>query len=108
MGNLVSTEIDITGESFVESWLTENGYSNILKEDLFPKEREIRATGKLGTIIIRVRTFLHPSRPFKLSEYEAHKIMLRASRQKDSAYAAYVVIDENKDIVGEIIWERLG
>lgn len=25
MGNLVSTEIELTGESFVEAWLTENG-----------------------------------------------------------------------------------
>jgi len=108
MGNLSSTEIELTGESHVESWLAENGYSNVTKEILFPKETEIRASGNLGNIIVQVRTFVHPNRPFKLSEYETHKIMLRASRHKNTAYAAYVVIDETKNLVGDIIWERLG
>ena len=107
MGNLTSQELEQTGETLVESWLTENGYSNITRETLFPSEREIRATGSLGNIIIQVRTFLHPGRPFKLSEYESHKIMLRASREKNTAYAAYVVVDEGKNLVGDIIWERL-
>ncbi|HMU10860.1 MAG TPA: hypothetical protein PKC54_12680 [Ferruginibacter sp.] len=108
MGNLTSSEIELTGESHVESWLAQNGYSNITKEILFPKENEIRASGTVENIIVQVRTFLHPNRPFKLSEYETHKIMLRASRQKNRAYAAYVVIDESKNLVGDIIWERLG
>ncbi len=107
MGNLTSQDLEQTGETHVESWLTENGYSNITKESLFPSEREIRATGSLGNIIIQVRTFQHPNRPFKLSEYETHKMMLRASRENNTAYAAYVVVDENKNLVGEIIWERL-
>ncbi|HAO46711.1 MAG TPA: hypothetical protein DCQ97_07285 [Chitinophagaceae bacterium] len=108
MGNMTSTEIELTGENHVESWLAENGYSNITKETLFPQEKEIRATGTLENIIVLVRTFLHPNRPFKLSEYETHKVMLRASRQKNTAYAAYVVIDETKSLVGDIVWERLG
>lgn len=108
MGNLTSSEIELTGESLVESWLAQNGYSNITKEILFPKETEIRASSTLQNIIVQVRTFVHPTRPFKLSEYETHKITLRASRHKNIAYAAYVVIDESRNLVGDIIWERLG
>lgn len=107
MGKLSATEIEATGESHIEEWLIENGYSNIMKQTLFPDEREIMAVGNVETILIQVRTFVYPGTPFKLTETETHKIRLRASINKNVAYAAYVVIDENKNLVGEIIWERL-
>lgn len=108
MGNLTSQDLEKAGEDHVEKWLSENGYSSISWETLFPADREIRATGSLGNMIILVRTFLHPNRPFKLSEYETHKITLRASREKYTAYAAYVIVDEDRKLVGDIIWERIG
>lgn len=107
MNELTLAEIELTGENFVETWLAENGYSNITKAVVHSNTKEIRANSKLEGIIVQVKTFLHPARPFKLSEYEAHKITLRASRNKNTAYAAYVVIDSNKELVGEIQWERL-
>lgn len=107
MANLNLAEIELTGENLVELWLGQNGYSSIIKETLLPKETEIRAEGALENIIVLVRTFLHPNRPFKLSEYEVHKMVLRASREKIVPYAAYVVINDKKELVGEIIWERL-
>lgn len=107
MTKLTSAVIQLTGENHVELWLSENGYSNITKEILQPNETEIRASGPLENIMVHVKTFVHPTRPFKLSEYEAHKLSLRAFRQKNAAYAAYVVIDESKELVDEIVWERI-
>jgi hypothetical protein len=107
MGNLSATEIEATGESHVEEWLIENGYNNIIKQTLFPGEREIKADGSVETILIQVRTFVYPDIPFKLNETETHKIRLRASINKNAAYAAYVVIDEDKKLAGEITWQRL-
>lgn len=107
MTKLSSAEIQLTGENQVELWLTNNGYHNVTKEVLTPNESEIRASGKLENIIVLVKAFLHPNRPFRLSEYETHKLSLRASRLKNIAYAAYVVINEDKELVEDIIWERL-
>ena len=108
MGNLTSEKLELTGENHVEAWLKENGYENIVRAEAAPAEREIRATGTLGDMLIQVRTFLHPNRPFRLSEYESHKLALRAARIKNSASAAYVVVNEEGELVGEITWERLG
>ena len=108
MLNTELPEIELTGEKLVELWLSGNGYTNIYKENLQIREIVIIATGTLETILVRVRTFVHPQRPYKLSEYDIDKITRRASKLNQIAYAAYVVIDEYKNLVGDINWERLG
>jgi len=107
MPELSLAEIELTGENHVELWLTRNGYTNIEKEILPSKETEIRATGTVENILVQSRTFLAPHRPFKLSEYAIDKITRRAINMNRVAYVAYVMIDSNKDLVGEINWERL-
>jgi hypothetical protein len=100
-------EIKIEGEKKVEQWLTENGYSNVLKETLQANEYGLKAVGRTENILVQVRTFLHPHRPFKLSDYETDLLTRRAAKLKLVAYAAYVVLDNSGNLVGEINWERL-
>ena len=107
MVNRTLTEIQLTGEKQVELWLSSNGYSHISKETLQPGESGLKATGSIENILIQVRTFLHPHRPFKLSDFEVDRLTRRASKLKLIAYAAYVVLDDNNEIVGEINWERV-
>jgi hypothetical protein len=100
-------EIKLEGEKKVEQWLTENGYSNVLKETLQANESGLKATGRTDNILVQVSTFLHPHRPFKLSDYEIDLLTRRATKLNLVAYAAYVVLDSSGDLVGEINWERL-
>lgn len=107
MTNLGLPEIKLTGEKHVAQWLAENGYSNILKETIQTDEHGIKATGSIENILVIVRAFLHPHRPFKLSDYEVDQLTRRATKQKLIAYAAYVVLDNRGNLMEEINWERL-
>ena len=102
MKNLNLTETGLAGEKLVELWLSCNGYSSISKENLNVNETVIIATGSLETVVVWVKTFVHPQRPYKLSEYDVDKITRRASKLNQTAYAAYVIIDTDKNLVGDI------
>jgi len=107
MVNFGSSEIKLEGEKLVEQWLTDNGYTVVFKETLQSNEYGISATGKTEDILVQVRSFLHPHRPFKLSDFEVDLLTRRASKLKLVAYAAYVVLDANGNLVGDINWVRL-
>jgi hypothetical protein len=100
-------DIMFSAEKHVEKWLADNGYSNISKEILQVNELALKGTGKIENILVQVKTFLSPNRPYKLSEYEADLLTRRANKLRCAAYAAYLVLDSNGNLVGEIKWERL-
>lgn len=100
-------EIKLAGEKHVEQWLTDNGYTNIEKEELLIHEPVFSATGSIENILVRVSTFVYPNRPFKLSEFEADVLTRRAAKQQVTAYAAYVVIDNQNELSEDITWDRL-
>lgn len=108
MEDFAPPEIRLAGEKHVLHWLTENGYSNVLKETLHSNDHALRATGRAENILVQIRAFLHPHRPFKLSEYEVDLLTRRASKLKSIAYAAYVVLDDSGNLLEDINWERLG
>ena len=107
MDNSGSPEIKLAGENMVEQWLKDNGYLNVTKEFLQSTEHCISAKGTLENIMVLVRTFLHPHRPFKLSDYEVDLLTRRASKLEVVAYVAYVILDDKGTLVEEIHWERL-
>lgn len=100
-------EIKLAGEKHVAQWLTDNGYTNIEKEDILIHEPVFLATGNIENILVRVSTFVFPNRPFKLSEFESDVLTRRAAKQQLTAYAAYVVIDNNLELSADITWDRL-
>jgi len=108
MTNSGSPEINLAGEKKVEQWLNDNGYTNVLIEKLHSTEHGIKATGTLENILVQVRTFLHPHRPFKLSDFEIDLLTRRAVKMGSVAYVAYVILDDKGDLVEDINWERLG
>ncbi|MEP7254625.1 MAG: hypothetical protein ABI666_02560 [Ferruginibacter sp.] len=107
MANTDLTEIQLNGEKQVELWLSSNGYNPISKETLQPGESGLKAMGSVENILIQVRTFLHPHRPFKLSEFEVDRLTRRAAKLKLVAYAAYIVLNEKNELAEDITWERL-
>ena len=100
-------EIKLAGEKHVVTWLTENGYADVLIETLKSDEYALNASGKIENILVQVRTFIHPHRPFKLSNYEVDLISRRAAKLKLVAYAAYVILNTDGNLNEDIIWERL-
>lgn len=107
MTNSGPAEIKLAGENKVEQWLKDNGYSDVTKELLQSTEHGIRATGTLENILVQVRTFVHPHRPFKLSDYEIDLLTRRAAKLEVVAYVAYVILDDRGVLEEEIRWERL-
>lgn len=100
-------EIKETGEKLIVKWLTENGYSSVKKETLLLHEQALKAIGPVQNILVQIRTFLHPNRPFKISDYEADILTRRAAKLNLTAYVAYVIIDSSGNLSEEINWERL-
>ena len=100
-------EINLLGEKFVEEWLTENGYSNIIKVPMQANENGLVATGKIDNILVMVRSFLHPHKPYKISEYEIDLLTRKATKLKLVAYTAYAVLDDDGKLAQDISWERL-
>jgi hypothetical protein len=107
MENYYLPEINPIGRKHVETWLSENGYFDIKQELLQSNDYGFTAKGKIESILVQVRTFLHPQRPFKLSDFEINALSAKAGKQGLVAYAAYVIVDENNNLSSDIVWDRL-
>lgn len=108
MENYYLPEINQIGLKHVETWLTENGYYDISKALLQSNDYGFTAKGKLEGILVQIRTFLYPQRPYKLSDFEINALAAKAAKQGMVAYAAYVIINEKHNLAEDIVWERLG
>jgi hypothetical protein len=107
MKNYYSPEFNPTGQKHVELWLAENGYSDVSKEQLRLNDYGFIAKGKTESLLVQIRTFLHPERTFRLSDFEIKALINKAVKLGLTAYAAYVTVDAENNLAGEIIWERL-
>jgi len=106
MGHLVETLNKVAAEKHLKAWLAENQYSNISKELLQANEYAFSATGKTENILIQIRAFSYPDKPFKLSKYELGLLVKLAKKIKLVAYAVYVVLKDDGELSEDIIWER--
>lgn len=107
MENYYLPEINNIGCKYVEKWLIENGYFAISKQLLQTNDYGFAAKGEIEGILVQIRTFLHPQRPFKLSDFEVNALSVKAVKLGLVAYAAYVIIDGENNLPEDIVWERL-
>ncbi len=107
MQTLKPAEIVHTGEKLVEEWLNENGFINVINNTGEGGSNAIEANGSIENILVHVRAHIQPFRPGRVNEEDRNKIKATAEGLSRKAYVAYVVIDIDKNIVGEISWERL-
>ncbi len=107
MENLDPKEITRIGFIYVEKWLSENGYYNVLQESLGPDDAVLRATGKQENILVQIKAFLYPAQLLRLNEKEIDLLVSKANFLNIIAYAAYVCIDSNGKLLEEINWQRL-
>ncbi|WP_462255344.1 hypothetical protein [Ferruginibacter sp.] len=102
-----TNEISDEGLKHLENWLIENGYSNIVIDKFKADVADIHAKGSIENIIVEVKTVLHPDEKTVLSRTDKFALKELANRLEKIAYVAYVVIDKDKNLIGEIVWERL-
>lgn len=107
MGNNCLPGLIPIGQNHVQNWLTENGYSDVSKELLQPNDYGFSAKGKRESLLVQVRTFLHPQLPLLLTNSETDFLVKKAASLGLIAYAAYPVVDDENNLVGEIYWDRL-
>ncbi|WP_462221989.1 hypothetical protein [Ferruginibacter sp.] len=102
-----ANEILDEGLKHLESWLLENGYSDIVIDKFGTDVADIHAKGLTENIIVEVKTALYPDE--KTASSRTYKFALKelATKLEKIAYVAYLVIDKDKNLIGEIIWERL-
>jgi hypothetical protein len=108
MQTLKPSDIAQTSEKLVEQWLSENGFINVLINAAENGSSAIEANGSIENILVYVRSHVQPFRPGRLNEEDRNKIKTSAESLGRKAYVAYLVIDADKNIVGDISWERLG
>ena len=104
-----ATKINHSGQKQVEDWLVNNGFNNVVHNDIeVGGIKGIEANGNLENILVYVRAALLPDLPSKIKPDEKATIKEIAEKQERKAYVAYLVIGDDHLVVGEISWERLG
>jgi len=107
MQTLKPSDVAQAGEKLVEEWLSENGFINVLNNPQKGGGNAIEANGSIENILVHVHTYLQPLRPGRISEEDRNNIKAAADSLGRKAYVAHLVIDSDKNIIGEISWERL-
>ena len=107
MGELVPTEITSMGAKHVENWLCQNGYTDIEIDSWQSGSLDMKAKGAVENILVQVRTVQLPGEHNPINGTDKFALKDLASRLERIPYTACIVIDENKNPVGEIIWERV-
>jgi|SRR5437868_9712666 len=107
MQTLKPTEIAEVGEQHVAEWLSENGFINVVKNSSLGGNDAIEANGSIENILVHVRTSIKPTSPREINEADKTLIKSAAEHAGRKAYVAFVVIDDEKKMEGEISWQRL-
>ena len=109
MTNTNPTEtISQAGVKHVENWLLGKGYNNIaryIEQDGFTA---IEANGNVENILVMIKTIDVSGNPNEVTNSEKATFKARAEHLLRKAYMACVVINGDKNLIGEIMWERIG
>ena len=107
MQELSLAEIGIAGEKHIESWLKGNGFTNLKKHSIDGEKTEIEADGKIENILVHILPFPANNPASRLNDDERTRFIIRAAKMHRVAYLASLGIDEEKELAGEITWEKL-
>ena len=107
MGELVPTEITTMGAKHLEDWLNQNGFTDIEIDSWQAGSVDMKAKGSVEDILVQVRSVQLPAAHSPISGTDKFALKDLAERLERIPYTALIVIDNNKELVGEIIWERV-
>jgi len=108
MGAFEITEMVQSGIKHIENWLKQNGYTLKGIEAWQQGSADIVADGPVANIFIQAQTVAHPDKPAFLNGTDKFAVKDIAQRLERIPYIAYLVIDHDKNLVGDIVWERIG
>lgn len=107
MPGLLPQEIYKIGEKHIIDALNADNFTNVKIEAGDDTFNYITADGVMMNILLRVHTALSPSAYQQFSDHEKAKIISYAMLQNRIAYEAFVVINDDSTIEGEINWHKL-
>ena len=107
MAELGLTELTSMGKKHIENWLNQNGFTEIEIDSWQAGSVDMKAKGTVENILVQVRTVQSPAAHCVISATDKFALKDLAERLDRVPYMAFVVIDKNNELVGEIIWERV-
>jgi Holliday junction resolvase-like predicted endonuclease len=99
-------DIGQVGEKAVAAWLRGNGYS-VNQNTALPGSTDIEAVSQKASLLVQVKTAVYPNQPGQLDWEEVRNLKSRASNIGYEAWAAYVQINSQGQLVGQISWKKL-
>jgi len=107
MAGLEVAEIVQAGIGHMENWLKQHGFNAIEINIWQAGSGEIKANGHKENIIVQVKTVLKPNQQVITNGTDRFALKDLALRLERVPYLATLIIDEDKNLIGEINWERL-
>lgn len=101
-----SVDIGQAGEKLVAGWLRSKGYA-VEQNTQLPGAADIEAIGNPTSLLVQVKSALHPSQPAFLDANESSRIQSRANRLGWQAWLARLQLDRQGNLLGEILWSKL-
>lgn len=103
MANLEPADIGHAGEKHVENWCISKGFRNVIRNTWQPGGVDIQADGGTNNnIIIQVKSAISPNQPIAITDQEKAAIIARGKKLSRIPYGAYVTMDANTKLIGEI------
>lgn len=101
------TELLQSGIEHLKQWLVKHGYMEIKTNIWQPDSADILAKGPTEEIFVQIKAAAHTGGHVLLNATDKYALIEMAARLERIPYIAYVVVDTDKNLVGEIVWERL-
>lgn len=95
------------GLTHIENWLNSNGFTQISHITIPNYNIEIQADGLVENILISFKTVLYPAPHAIFTNAEKYSLKEIAGTLNRAPYIAYLSVDKENALVGNIIWERL-
>lgn len=102
------TELVQAGIEYLKQWLVKHGYIEIKTNIWQPDSADILAKGPTEEIFVQIKVATDPGKHVLLNATDKYALIEMAARLERIPYVAYIVVDNDKNLDGEIVWERLG
>ncbi len=107
MPGLLPQEIDKIGQQHIINALLADNFTNVKIDFADDDFNYITADGVTISILLRIRTVVAPLLFEEFGDQDKAKIISNAILQNRIAYAAYVIINTDGSMNGEINWFKL-
>jgi Holliday junction resolvase-like predicted endonuclease len=109
MAKLEAADIGHAGEKHVENWCISKGFRNVIRNTWQPGGVDIQADGGANNnIVIQVKSAISPNQPATVTNEERAAIIARGKKLGRIPYGAYVVMNGETKLMGDINFVKFG